>query len=184
MEKDIIIWLQQGSNKFLDVFFSAESYVVSWIGVIFLFLVILIFVDKRFGLFFGASFLITIAINYFIKVIVNRPRPYETYAEITNKLTTVGKSFPSGHAVSVTFMVLTILYLFQVLNKKAKFKLWDKTWFKIISICSAVLLIVITAIARMYLGQHYISDILAGIVLSSIFFYLTTIIYKKSNLCH
>ena len=180
MEKEIIIWLQSKSSTFLDLFFSAWSYVVSWIGVVFLFLVIIVFIDKKFGLFFGIGFLITILINYILKVIINRPRPYETYDIIVNKLSTIGKSFPSGHAVSVTFMMLTILFVFNILHKKEKFKIWQYRWFKIISIALSLLFVFLTMIARMYLGQHYLTDLIAGISLSAFCFMIIFALYLKT----
>lgn len=179
MEANIILWLQQHSSKFLDLFMRAESYLVSWIGALFMFFMIILFIDKKFGLFFGAGFLFSIGINFCIKEIVARPRPYVANPEIINKLTTIGKSFPSGHSVSVIFIVLTLLYLFYYLNKKGKFKLYNNVWFKILSIAFAVALIILTAISRMYLGQHYITDILAGLFLGAVGFVITFLLVRK-----
>lgn len=181
MEENIIINLQSFSNKFLDIFFNAQSYIASWIGAIFLFLVIIIFINKRFGLNFGIGFLLSIGINYLIKIIVNRQRPYEANANIINKLQTIGKSFPSGHMVSCTFMVLVIWYLFIWLNKNGKFNLYNKLWFKILIYVFGIIFIILTAIARMYLGQHYITDILAGILVAIIGFFVSKIVFKKQS---
>ena len=181
MEKSIIVWLQNNSNEFLDLFFSGYSYIVSWIGAVFLFACIIIFVNKKFGLFFGTSFLITIALNYLLKIIVNRPRPYETNPDIVNKLSTIGKSFPSGHAVSITFMILSVLYILYLQSKKENFILLKKKWFKVFSIFIAVLLVFVTAIARMYLGQHYLTDIIAGISLSGACFSVSLLILTKAK---
>ena len=114
MEEKIILWLQFHSHRFLDVFMQAESYLASWIGAVCMFLIIIFFVNKKFGLYFGAGFLASIGINFIVKEIVARPRPYVANPEIVNKLTTIGKSFPSGHSVSVIFMVITILYLLHI----------------------------------------------------------------------
>ena len=179
MEEKIIIWLQAHSSKFLDVFLQAESYVASWIGALCVFIVIILFVNKKYGLFFGAGFLASIGVNYCIKEIVARPRPYVANPEIVNKLTTIGKSFPSGHSVSVIFMVLSVLFLFHILNKNGKFKLFSKPWFKVLCYVLGIAFVVLTAISRMYLGQHYLSDILAGLALGSIGFVVTAILYKK-----
>lgn len=179
MEERIIIGLQSISNVFLDVVFQGISYVASWLGAIFLFLVIIIFVNKKFGFVFGGGFLFTIGFNYLLKVIVNRPRPFEINEQIVNKLQTIGKSFPSGHMVSATFIVFTLFYLFKKLNECGKFKLWNKKWFKIISIVFGVAFIVLTAISRMYLGQHYLSDIFVGIIVAVFGFFATLFVFKK-----
>lgn len=179
MEVNIILWLQQHSSKFLDLFMTAESYLVSWIGALFMFFMIIFFIDKKYGLFFGAGFLSCIGINYCIKEIVARPRPYMANSQIINKLSTIGKSFPSGHSVSVIFIVLTLLYLFYYLNQKGKFKLYNKIWFKTLSITFAVILVILTAISRMYLGQHYITDILAGLFLGAVGFWVTFLLVRK-----
>lgn len=179
MEENIILWLQRHSSKFLDLFMRAESYLVSWIGALFMFFMIILFIDKKYGLFFGVGFLFSIGVNFCLKEIIARPRPYVANPEIINKLTTIGKSFPSGHSVSVVFIVLTLLYLFYYLNKKGKFKLFNKVWFKILSIFFAVVLIILTGISRMYLGQHYITDILAGLMIGAIGFLVTFLLVRK-----
>ena len=179
MEEKIIIWLQSFSNNFYDIFFQSVSYLVSWVGAIFVFLSILIFINKKYALCMGLGYVISVGINYIIKVIVARPRPYVANSEIINKLTTVGESFPSGHGLSVIFIVLSILALMHLLNKQGKFNLYNKTWFKVLCYIYAGLLIVLTMLARMYLGQHYLSDILVGLALGGLCFTLSYFVYKK-----
>ena len=88
MEEDIILFLQSKSSIFLDILCFIYSYLISWIGAILVFIIIVFFVNRKFGLFFGFGFICTLIINYAIKVIINRPRPYETYPQIINKLQT------------------------------------------------------------------------------------------------
>lgn len=179
MEEKIIIFLQSRSSKFLDLFFQGVSYLASWIGAIFLFIVILLFVNKKFGLTFGLGMLCSIGLNYILKTLIARPRPYVANQNIIDKLTTIGYSFPSGHMVSVTFMVLAILLLIKYLPKTKKYKYLSKKWVKIVFYLIAVLFIILTAISRMYLGQHFLSDIIGGVLIAILCFKITLLIYKK-----
>lgn len=179
MEVNIILWLQSLSNKYLDVVFQGVSYLASWIGAVFLFAIVILFVNKKFGIVFGFGFLASIGINYLLKVAINRPRPFEVNAQIVNKLQTIGKSFPSGHMVSCTFIVLAIWLLIKTLQKKGGLKQLNKTPAKIALIIVGVLFIIITAISRMYLGQHYLTDIVGGIFVSLCGFTITYFVYKK-----
>ena len=179
MEKNIIIWLQSHSSKFLDLFFTAHSHLVSWIGVVFFLLVIFLFINKKFALIYGVGFGITIGINYLIKVLVARPRPYVASEQIVNKLSTIGHSFPSGHSVSTMFMVLMFLTLFNLLRSQKRYNLFNKKWFKVLTYVICSLLLITTAFARMYLGQHYISDIIGGFLVGIMGFYLSYMVYKR-----
>lgn len=179
MEEKIIIWLQAMSNDFYDVFFQSISYLVSWIGAIFVFLAILIFIDKKYALIMGFGYVLSIGINFLLKVIIARPRPYVANPNILNKLTTVGYSFPSGHSVSVIFIVLAVVFLMIILHRHSKFKLYQKLWFRILIYVLASLIVFFTLIARMYLGQHYLSDILVGLSLGTVCFIATYFVYKK-----
>lgn len=179
MEQNIIIWLQKHSSNFLDMFFIAHSHLVSWIGVLFFLVVIFLFVSKKFALIYGGGFGVTILLNYIIKIIIARPRPYIANARIINKLSTIGHSFPSGHSVSTIFMVLMFFALFKYLKTQKRYSLFNKLWFKIITLIIATVMLTTTAFARMYLGQHYISDILAGFLVGEMGFALTTYIFLK-----
>ena len=179
MEVNIIIALQSISNKFFDVFFQGVSYLASWIGAIFLFAIIIIFINKKFGITFGLGLLASIGINYLLKTIINRPRPFEVNSQIVNKLQTIGKSFPSGHMLSCVFIVLSIWLLIKTLHKSGKLKLFDKLYIKIIAYVVGILFIVLTAISRMYLGQHYLTDLIGGVVVATLGFVLTFIVYKR-----
>lgn len=179
MEEKIIIWLQGFSNRFLDLFFQGASYLVSWIGAIFVFAVIIFFVNKKYGFVLLSGFGITLGLNYLLKVLFSRPRPYVANAQIIDKLTTIGASFPSGHSVSAIFIVLSVLTLMHITCKAGKFKLFEKRAFKIVCYVVAVLLLIVTALARMYLGQHYLTDILGGFVVGALGFVGSYFVYKK-----
>ncbi len=92
-------------------------------------------------------------INDFIKFLVSRPRPVGY-----NLIKENNYSFPSGHAMVSCAVYGYLIYLVynNIKNKELKYTL--------IGLLS--LLIILIGISRVYLGVHYLSDILGGILLS------------------
>lgn len=96
--------------------------------------------------------LITI-INQVLKFIVKRPRPSDLFLIVET-----GYSFPSGHSmVSLSFYGLLIYFIYKYFkNKKLKISL--------ITLLS--LIIVLIGVSRVYLGVHFVSDVISGFLLS------------------
>jgi membrane-associated phospholipid phosphatase len=93
-----------------------------------------------------------IILNGALKFLYHRPRPqvfeWQTVA--------VSSSFPSGHAMSATVVYGTVAYLLMRLQKH----LWAKT----LTLIGAIILILLICLTRLYLGVHYPSDVLGGII--------------------
>ena len=70
--------------------------------------------------------------------------------------TAVSSSFPSGHAMSATVTYGTVAYLVIRLQKH--------TWARVLTGIAASLLILLICSTRLYLGVHYPSDVIAGII--------------------
>ncbi|MEY2422149.1 MAG: hypothetical protein QOI95_2216 [Acidimicrobiaceae bacterium] len=87
-----------------------------------------------------------------VKVLVNRPRPVVDHP-IASAL---GKSFPSGHAMSstVTYGALALVFL-PVLPRR-----WRP-----VGLCGVVLLVLAIGTSRLFLGVHFVSDVVGGFVL-------------------
>jgi undecaprenyl-diphosphatase len=90
------------------------------------------------------------AMNYVLKKAIKRDRPSVTNKEITALVKAPCFSFPSSHAGS-TFSFFFILWW------------WHFPWTAAIAAWAAIV-----SISRMYLGVHYLSDILAGIIVGLI----------------
>ena len=94
----------------------------------------------------GISFVL---LSLFRKL-VNRPRPYEFFdVPSVIKKDTKGKSFPSRHVFSATIIAMTFLLASP----------W--TWLGVLFLVVSVLL----AVVRVVSGVHFISDVLAGIII-------------------
>ncbi|MFA5692022.1 MAG: phosphatase PAP2 family protein [Acholeplasmataceae bacterium] len=91
-----------------------------------------------------------------IKNIAKRPRPFINNPELGVGSPTSGYSFPSGHAQNSAVIATTI-------SKSYKIK-----WLNILLIA----LIIIVPFTRLYLGQHYLTDVIAGLIIG----YLVTLI--------
>lgn len=161
MELEIIKTLQANGSETLDVFCKVFSYLSSYVGFLFLFVAFLMFKSKKFALNLGITYGISVACNYALKAIIARPRPYVVDTTIINKLEAVGNSFPSGHSLSGTIISCYLIYL---ILKKCKNK-----FVKTILISLVVIFLAFVLFSRMYLGQHYLSDTIAGVILGLIF---------------
>jgi undecaprenyl-diphosphatase len=93
-----------------------------------------------------------IILNGVLKLYFDRPRPsvFIWQAPVTSS------SFPSGHAMSATVCYGTVAYLVARLQKHH--------WSRVLTLTGAVILILAVCTTRLYLGVHYPSDVLAGIV--------------------
>jgi undecaprenyl-diphosphatase len=93
-----------------------------------------------------------IILNNVLKLYFDRARPnvfaWQTHA--------ASSSFPSGHAMSATVVYGTIAYLLARLQKHA--------WSRAITLVTAVVMIALICLTRLYLGVHYPSDVGGGII--------------------
>lgn len=148
-EELINVWLQGGSNAFLD----SLMLILTQMGdeLFFLIIVMLAFwcVDKRFGFKMVNVYLIGTITSTVMKNIFRRPRPYtlETVRSIGEE--TGGFSFPSGHSHSIA-------------NLSSQISLRYKRAWVIVTAAAVTLTVMFT---RVYLGQHYLTDVIAGCAL-------------------
>jgi membrane-associated phospholipid phosphatase len=125
-----------------------------WIGVV-LFFVVLYFVWKKWW-----PSLVTLMVavpcgmllNEWVKVLVHRHRPFVDGPFVDWS----GYSFASGHTIGATLLYGQLLLL---ILPALKARHW-----RLLSIFSAMLLVVLVGFSRIALGAHFLTDVLAAIV--------------------
>lgn len=138
--EDLFYWLSfLGNWKFIIVF-TVIACVILWVFKkrVFIFPLLLTVIGSEFFVFI-------------IKLIFHRSRPTLTlYQEDTF-------SFPSGHsALAMAFYGFLVYVLWR--QAKTKFS-------KIIILIAGLIVIILIGFSRLYLGVHYLSDVIAGYVM-------------------
>jgi undecaprenyl-diphosphatase len=111
-----------------------------------------IFIGRwRTGLCLVAAGLLAYGIEHAAKPFVNRPRPDVKWVEPSAKKT---PSFPSGHALLAMTVYATIALSLAVEMENRKTQ--------VLVVAGGFLLPLLIGFSRMYLGLHYLSDVVGG----------------------
>jgi undecaprenyl-diphosphatase len=104
-----------------------------------------------------------------VKNLVDRPRPTPDFANIIGNLKTY--SFPSGHVTGYTILFGFLFYL-------AFSHLHNRVPVRMILLDVFALMIVLIGFSRVYMGQHWASDALAGYALGFAYLLLLIELYR------
>ena len=153
----INIWLQ-GMGNWLSIPMQVISFLGTQYFQIMLFAWIYWCIDQKTAIRLGMALIAGNGLNTAFKWIFHAPRPY--WIDITVKPLSTESSFgiPSGHA-----MMSTIFY--------GRMALWLKKKWLTIFIAAIILLI---GLSRLYLGVHFLSDVLAGLAFGISFLIIFT----------
>lgn len=168
---DLLKTINLNRDTVLDSFFNIITNLAYPIAVILPLILLLIrqvktnFLSKYQFIYLASSLLSAFALSEVLKYLVNRPRPYVTYAIIQNVTSVGSPSFPSGHT-TISFALATALFM-----------LFRKWYIAIIGYLWALVVLY----SRMDLGMHYPSDVLAGVILGSGTAYFCYLIFNKYN---
>lgn len=144
---------------------------ITWFGSVFGIIVvglisIFIIKNKKTNISFSICLILGVIINNIIKLIFARARPDINPLMIENTY-----SFPSGHSMMSMILYGYLIYLIYNYFKSKKYK-----W---LLICVLSILILCIGFSRIYLGVHYVSDVVGGFVLGIAYLILYIDISKK-----
>ena len=115
--------------------------------------------NKKIGLFMGIDLIVITLFQHLLKPLIGRVRPVGI-----NLVKESSLSFPSGHSLTAMAFYGYIIYLIYKSNLKYK---------KLYIILLGILILLI-GLSRIYLGAHYVTDVLGGFTFS--LFYLVIFI--------
>jgi undecaprenyl-diphosphatase len=104
-----------------------------------------------------AAFLVTTSlggglVDSAVKILVDRPRPKVDHPVAT----ALGKSFPSGHSMSSTIVYGAVLLVYMAAIPPRRRRL---------ALAATTALVVAIGASRLFLGVHFLTDVLGGYVL-------------------
>lgn len=153
VELQIVRYFQSWSCKFLDIFFE----IINAFGTDLLFYLVFLglywMYSKSYAFKYMFVYLATVGCNKVFKSLVKRPRPAGASES--------GYSFPSGHAMSYVGVSTQLVYE----TKRQGYP--KKKWQKIEMWIEYIVFGLLVALARLYCGVHYLTDVLTGLVLGA-----------------
>ena len=171
MEIEIIQAIQSIHSNVVLFLTTFVSYFSSWIGFVFILITFLLFARFRFALTFAIASGVVSGVVNIVKVIVQRPRPWVESETVANLLEASGYSMPSGHtANSVVIAVFLCYFIIRTIkNKPLKISLCV--------LCGVYVLAVM--FSRMFLGQHYLSDVCVGFLVGGLISVVAIVVYDR-----
>jgi len=147
-------------------FLGSTTFIIAM--CVFFLILFIILKKKNYGFIVAGVVIISTLVNNLIKIIIARERPL-----VTSFVTEHSYSFPSGHTMAATTLYGILLYFVLKSNMYKKLKV-------ILSIVLG-LFPVLVALSRVYLGAHFMSDVIGAIIASTILLLLETYFIDKKK---
>jgi undecaprenyl-diphosphatase len=167
LDGQILLWIQEHiRNGILDPIMKGITHLGDGGIVCIIACIILMIIPKtrRLGVVCSCSLAATFILdNLLLKNLVARTRPYEAVDGLTRIVGAQSDySFPSGHSGSV-FAVAVVIF------KETRKKIGVPT----------LLLALLVALSRLYVGVHYPTDVIVGILVGTVFAVLFCFVFHK-----
>ena len=107
-------------------------------------------------------------LNFVIKIIVSRPRPSTKFVDVFKHAS--GQSFPSGHVMAYVAFFGLVFSLGIILFRR------DRWWYYLLLIIPAFFVVMVGP-SRIYLGDHWASDVLGGYLIGGLLLGIALWIY-------
>lgn len=160
-------------NNLMTNFYKAITFLGSTGFIVFLcifFLILFIFLKKKnYGIIISCVLIVSTLVNNLLKIIFCRERP-----NVLKLVVEDSYSFPSGHTMAAVSMYGILMYLILKSNINKKLKI-------MLSILLCIIPFMV-AISRVYLGAHYITDIIGAYLMSIILLLIEIYIIDKKKL--
>lgn len=166
----ISLFFSVHNNMIFTDIFKIISFICSpkFMIILNVLLFIFIVVKKKYKLsIIVLSSISSVIFNNLVKIIVRRERPDYLRLVIEKSY-----SFPSGHAMISVLFLGSIIYLVNKYNVKHK---------KLITF-SLSTFILLVGISRIYLGVHYLTDVVGGYLLGLVVLFLIVHILERKKL--
>lgn len=170
IDTQILTWIHSGATPALDAIFffiTSSGNIESILPITLLIILFCVYKNQRINALivtFGVGG--AAAANVILKMLFQRDRPVFWQSLITE----TGYSFPSGHAMVSSALILCIIAL-----------LWKTKW-RCVSIIVGAIIVALIGYSRLYLGVHYPTDIVAGWSVSAA--WVATTLFVVSTVSH
>ena len=149
--KSFVIEIREDS---LTNFMTIITNIGSAYSLIIISIILLIIIKrKQIPKIISINLLLVFLISHITKIIIRRPRPIGI-----SLINATGYSFPSGHSmVSMAYFGFIAYLIYKYINNKI---------LKVILISLIFIIVILIGFSRIYLGDHYFSDVTGGFLLS------------------
>lgn len=160
----------QGLTEFMYIISNIFD-VSIYSAVIFICFIVLVYLirGKKYSIFFASTVLMTGILVYILKVIFNTARP------LGGVVTAFGASFPSYHATMSTVFFIMFMSVFNPISGRGG---WYEVFRKIEALFIFIMVFLVS-FSRIYLGVHWLSDVVFGVFLGISIFYFSRQIFQR-----